>query len=142
MVDDDVDGGGPSEILDLKDTDVSDLKSFNQNQLSVSMCINNIGDSTISLRSLDLGGTNVRGPKAYHCDKTSRTLPSDLVYEPDYGRSPPEDTAFESTLAPVSKKFEENQSYIDSVSNANGCINNCSLSSKGFTLEKVNSFWK
>ena len=82
------------------------------------MCTTSIGDSTSSLRSLDLGETNGPGPKAYHCDKTSRTLPPDLAYEPDYCRSPPEDTVFESTVAPVSKKSEENQSYIDSVSNA------------------------
>ena len=120
---DDVDGGSPSEVLDLKDTDVSDLKSFNQNQLSVSMRTNCIGDSTSSLRNLDLDETNGPGPKAYHYDKTSRILPPDLVYEPDYYRSP-----------------QENQSYIDSVSNANESIINCSLPSKGLKLEKVNNF--
>ena len=125
----DVDDEGPSEIQDLKDTDVSNLKSFNQNQLSVSVCTNSIGDCTSSLRSLDLGETN---------GKTSRTSPPDLVYEPDYCRSPPEDTVFESTIAPVSKKSEENQGYIDS--NANENINNCGLSSKGLNLVKVNSF--
>ena len=37
------------------------------------------------------------------------------------------------------KNFEENQSYIDSVSNADESINDCSLSSKALNLEKVNS---